>query len=398
MKKHKRSVFIGIMVILLGLMLTVLWYISSNALTFTTARCVVTDTGSRMMVVDDNPIVLMPKNGKNELFKDMKTGDKILVLHSGIMETYPEKTFVYYCKKLEDGKETDIDEMVYDRLEELGYFNRKEKEQQMVKDTTLPARIGMAKSNNAMVEDKWGMKFTVEKVSTKGATLVFEQFQEHPKGELQTGAYYSIEQLDGEAWKEADTYAEWTWDDIAYTISQEGITTLEVEWSEFYGELEPGSYRIKKLVQNYEEPGAYEQEEYYAYFDIVDVPSDGEIIYEFDDFILQLPYVDGFEYAIEECVDGAMSWGIDFRPVGEEGWVMYHYWEQFGVCGTGLETTEYKGGTMGTYDNSDIWSYISYPAEEGNYVVMTTNVSSWWNQYNETVMNMIDQVEVLKNE
>lgn len=87
-----------------------------------------------------------------------------------------------------------------------------------------------------------------------------------------------------------------------------------------------------------------------------------------------------------------MSYGVSFRPAGEDGWIDFQYWPTFGVCGTGLSMKEFGNGSMGTYDGGAIWNFISYPASKGNFVATTHGVNSWWSRYGETAMEIITQV------
>lgn len=105
---------------------------------------------------------------------------------------------------------------------------------------------------------------------------------------------------------------------------------------------------------------------------------------------LHLPSLDGWEYKIIEYVDENTSYGINFHPTGENGWIEFHYHPFFGVCGTGLVEKEYGSGQMGIYDDQKVWTFITYPASEGTFVAITNRVESWWPQYGEEAMAILD--------
>ena len=105
-----------------------------------------------------------------------------------------------------------------------------------------------------------------------------------------------------------------------------------------------------------------------------------------------MPLLSGWEYKVEEYSADGMSYGVSFRPAGEDGWIDFQYWPTFGVCGTGLSMKEFGNGSMGTYDGGAIWNFISYPASKGNFVATTQGVNSWWSRYGETAMEIITQV------
>lgn len=52
----------------------------------------------------------------------MKTGDRILLLHDGILETYPGSTGCYFLMKTGAGKESDIPADTYDSLRSMGWL------------------------------------------------------------------------------------------------------------------------------------------------------------------------------------------------------------------------------------------------------------------------------------
>ena len=90
----------------------------------TEGKCLVTGTGSYMLIDEDNSPIDMNNRSKKDLFSDLSSGDEILVIHDGIQESYPASTGVYYCKKLSDGKPEDIPTSVIESLTEMGWLKR----------------------------------------------------------------------------------------------------------------------------------------------------------------------------------------------------------------------------------------------------------------------------------
>ncbi len=115
-KKIGISVLISIVVVLL---VGGVWFVNKG-LSFHTARCIVTRQGY-MMVVDNSPITMSNHSWNEDLFEDLDTGDKILVLHDGIAESYPGQTAAYFCMELEEGSSANVPAEVLTALEELGY-------------------------------------------------------------------------------------------------------------------------------------------------------------------------------------------------------------------------------------------------------------------------------------
>lgn len=107
----------GLLLVCAGL----LWYMVSHCMWFSVGRCLVADNGSYMFVEGNSPIVMSSRKDREGMFTDLETGDKILLLHSGIAESYPGRTGAYWCMKLEDGTQADIPEQVMEKLTELGW-------------------------------------------------------------------------------------------------------------------------------------------------------------------------------------------------------------------------------------------------------------------------------------
>ena len=81
-----------------------------------------TDNGN-MLILDNSPISI---SGNDDMFEKYESGDKILVLHDGILESYPGQTRAYFVMKLADGEMSDIPENVLVSLNELGWINYEE--------------------------------------------------------------------------------------------------------------------------------------------------------------------------------------------------------------------------------------------------------------------------------
>ncbi len=74
-----------------------------------------------MIIIDNSPIVMSNRTGNEYLFENYEIGDKILVIHDGINESYPGSTGVYFSIKLADGHISHISETVLRQLYELGW-------------------------------------------------------------------------------------------------------------------------------------------------------------------------------------------------------------------------------------------------------------------------------------
>ena len=120
--KIKKRVLIPICVVLVLLLLIGggLAYMSTKSLDFSVGR-VLSENSSMMLVLDNSPIQMSCHTDDNKMFAKLTDGDKVLVLHDGIAESYPGKTGVYGIFKLEDGSISDIPDDVLTALTELGW-------------------------------------------------------------------------------------------------------------------------------------------------------------------------------------------------------------------------------------------------------------------------------------
>lgn len=259
----------------------------------------------------------------------------------------------------------------------------------------LPKLIGIGRTPaSEAYQDPWGVKLTAENITPSGLTIVCEQQDGEPTGELHTGSYYGLEVFQDGEWVAVDLLPmehELAWTMEAWLIPSNTETEWEVDWTYLYGELPVGTYRISKSIMDFRGSGDFDKKTYYAGFDIVDGTAVNSISYEHDGFCVSVPILYGWEYMIEEYSADGMSYGIGFRPDREEGWINFHYWPSFGICGTGLETKEFGNGTMGIYDGSMNWSFISYPASKGNFVATLKGINGVWPDYSETAMKIIKQ-------
>ena len=77
--------------------------------------------GHAMLIVGNEPICMSDRTGR-DLFDDLDTGDRILVLHDGVAESYPAQTGAYAVFRLEEGSPRDIPQRVIDDLTDMGWL------------------------------------------------------------------------------------------------------------------------------------------------------------------------------------------------------------------------------------------------------------------------------------
>ena len=119
--------------------------------------------------------------------------------------------------------------------------------------------------------ESWGLELTATKIEPTGLTIEFHQSGGNPKGDLQTGSYYSLETEVDKKWVPVEirpSVHDVAWTMEAYSIRKNDTTELETDWTWLYGELPEGSYRIGKEIMDFKGTGSYDIENYFAYFEI----------------------------------------------------------------------------------------------------------------------------------
>ena len=79
--------------------------------------------GKANLIIDENggPIVMNNISGNDELFDDLKNGDKIKIKCNEVLNSYPAQTQVDKFKFLEAGDISDIPQSTINSLKELGW-------------------------------------------------------------------------------------------------------------------------------------------------------------------------------------------------------------------------------------------------------------------------------------
>lgn len=96
--------------------------------------------------------------------------------------------------------------------------------------------------------DTIGAQALVRKVSKTAATVEFMRYDPQFEGKYMTGEYFSIEKKNGNQWEALDAKDDVAFEDIGILIPQEDGVSHEFDWTDLYGELEPGDYRINVKV------------------------------------------------------------------------------------------------------------------------------------------------------
>lgn len=157
----------------------------------------------------------------------------------------------------------------------IDFVNGSEEVWNISHDDSLSGEDTQESENAISGEETWGIRLRVADVTPTGLTLICEQSGGNPTGELQTGPMFWLERhVDGE-WKNVeqrqfgeDTDAVYAFEYIAYILRKGSSRIWRIKWSNLYGDLPEGRYRIGKRITDFRGTGDYDMRIYYAEFEV----------------------------------------------------------------------------------------------------------------------------------
>ena len=119
--------------------------------------------------------------------------------------------------------------------------------------------------------DPWGLTLTASEAGSTGCSLSYAQSGGEATGRLQYGSAYHVEREEDGIWSalpfaSGDDDVFWTLE--AYEIARDSSHSDSLDWSDLYGELLPGRYRVCKEIMNVQRPREYDTCDYYAEFEV----------------------------------------------------------------------------------------------------------------------------------
>lgn len=333
----KKNRFVITTILIVTLILIGLFLILKPDQPESIGRYIRTSAGSHMILLENSPIIMSNHSESENLFDGLNTGDEIKISHGDIQESYPGGTGVYSCKLVSKGSIDDIPKDMIESLSSMGYF---------ITDNSGKTReiyVGSVLSYEPVYEDEGNylLKLKVDNDFEEKKTL--------------TVVHSSIIQ---------------SIDDVA-----------------------PGDWIWVECIS--------EGSEEYAYREVVSLIEYQTVSYEYEYSNMSLELPAGWIYEINEYKEDAASYGINFWPADQsEGRIRLEFYPyMFGVCGTGLNQEEIRLGNglwayQGTYDDHEIWDFISIKDLPGDYVITNENVDGWWDAYGEQAMDIINSIKL----
>lgn len=121
-------------------------------------------------------------------------------------------------------------------------------------------------------DNRFGLTMETSDVTANGLTLTCMRDETLPDWEVTTGSAYVIEQESHGTWTEVpmDCVGDWGWTMELYTIDRDTPGNWEINWTNFWGALPAGTYRIGKDFVVSKSPAETEHFTLFAEFTITE--------------------------------------------------------------------------------------------------------------------------------
>ena len=176
----------------IGLIAVSVSLVATKSLSFSVGRYLEPREGTHMLVLDNWPIKMSNQTGRDS-FNNLETGDKILVLHDGIQESYPGGTGAYAVIRLGSGSKTDIPQRVIEELTEMDWFAQPSAEGVDIDNDNVeePAENAFIEdsADDAFISNLLTIRTLKALVDRYGADLSWDSFEEYYSVEMVTGLY-----------------------------------------------------------------------------------------------------------------------------------------------------------------------------------------------------------------
>ena len=386
---------VGVLLLCAAAILIAVGIISEKGFSLTEGRLYLEEDQVWLIEDSGGAVSLSDRTKKKALFQNSVSGDRVLVLHDWMLETYPAKTGVYGIWRLEkgDGSYRPAD-AVLDRVD-IGWHDRGAYLLDTMTDYEFEARYIRTDGYHENI-------FYPQVKRIRSA----EQLQEYCE---ENRSLYQFEQKSDGAESFLEACQRY---DEAYFEKQCLILVL----------LQEGSGSVRHKVDRVgtgdgstvisiqtitPEVGTCDMALWHILIEpepALAVPEvgDGDVTLLLSENVAETPartvtYSNEQTQISVELPDGWASSvtdeGITVWPETQsDGKLRISYYPGgFGVCGTGLTTKAIRLGeieaTQGTYDGAKLWDFISIGRQ---YAVINENADIWWSTYGEEAMEILE--------
>ncbi len=400
------AVFGGVLVTLLTAVLIFGGLSSNKGYGISVGRLYFADFGTYLIDDNDSAMHIADRTKNKDLFEKFENGDRVIVLHGPVAESYPSQTVGYAVFRIgrSDGSYNPTDESlgiyelgsdgailtgkkvdfeaqyirtglngeedfpickVIHSVEELNAYYNENKDKYYL-DTRRQNPASDSTIGFLDATDKYDEAYFSEQI-------LIMVLVEEPSGSIRHKVNYVKDGSDGRLYI-----------DVHRIIPEAGTDDM-AEWHIL---IEP------------EKGFSFESEaDVTVLIDGIDPKRNPEPVTVDKNFAnLSIHVIDGFEYAIYDGEEGT-SFYIDIWPWGRsEEKLTVGYDEMFAVCGTLLQREEIRlagyDAVKGTYSGDKMWYFITFEGAPGTYYIQNNGAENWWDLYGEEAMRMLSTITI----
>ena len=379
--------------------LTGMFFLNAQGIGISTGVCLISENGTCILINKNSPVVLSDLSQKKDSFSDYVTGDRLLVVHTGINESYPAQTGVYLSFRLGGGNEDEIPYEVTDSLKELGWIK---KEKRAAKEIAFKYDI----IKTGLPSDETSFFPAVTAINTKAELDSFITENREKYG------------LNDEFVKYAAGYGDdfFSLQSLVVFLISEGSGSTDHKAEKVTADDNEVCFYINRITP---EAGTCDMAYYHIAFGIskedigekdIRLFIDSEEMLRNNETVkiqknyanIEISVPSDWGYEKDEGDSLSESFGINIYHKDSPGNMLsVEFLSAFGVCGTGLRTEKITlsgySASKGIYDNNPTWDYIVFKDTPGFYVIYNNADASWWNEYGEEAMGILDTLKIAEN-
>lgn len=367
-----------------------------------TGVCLVTQNGSCFLIKGNTPVNLSDLSEDKDSFSDYSTGDRLLVFHTGINESYPASTGVYKAIRIGKNNENEIPEDVVNSLRELGWIQKEE-----IPDTSEKCTFSAEYIRTGLPSEEIPSFPILTAINSEEELELYIRENTEKYG-LNESFSEKTEKYDKDFFAEKSVI-------IILLEEGSGSVTHSAEKVLTDGENEISVYITREVPEVGTCDMAYhhilislskedlKEKNIRLFIDGQDAMQKYEIAEAEKGYAnISLAIPENWRYEINEGEKHSPIFGITlYHKSSPENTLSIEFNTAFGVCGTGLKTedisiSDYKA-SKGIYDGNPTWDYIVFKDTPGKYVIYNNTDGAWWNLYGEEAMEILDTIKIAKN-
>lgn len=373
-------------------------FLMNSSIGISTGHVLISENGACFLIKGNSPVRLSDYS-ENGVFPELKTGDRVLVIHDGIAESYPASTLCRFCIKTGDGSISDIPEEVISSMTQLGWLDENSEDNE--KEIGFDAKF-------------------IRTENPHGENIAFPRF-DIIKDAAQLKAHCEAKELgiNEEFLKAAEKYTEEFFEEnllfiahieegsgsnthkITKVTATENTTNIYIETiTPEVGTCDMAYHRIIVDLKKSDT----ENTDFQLFFNgkkTVNNPEKVNITAENASISLLIP--ENWKYTATKTENDGFDIinGIEislFHKSDPENNITIEFTDAFGVCGTGLRTEDIKinnyTASMGIYDSCPTFSYIVFENTPGFYVIYNNADALWWQKYEDDVRAIFSTLRI----